>query len=153
MLWPLVFGYQVEWPVSLVLNQKALAQYQMIFRHFLYSKLIELHLEHQHLTKILPGIQFKVYHPTFGLRQRMLNLIQNLSYYMFVEGVEPAWNSLVTSIAKCITIDEEVLAKHGDFLDCCLHDYLLSRQHLLATVKKLQNLTDCAEDFIEDMNK
>ena len=32
---------QVEWPVSLVLNHKALAQYQMLFRHFFYCKHIE----------------------------------------------------------------------------------------------------------------
>ena len=34
------FGYQVEWPVSLVLNH-FLAQYQMIFRHLFYCKNIE----------------------------------------------------------------------------------------------------------------
>jgi len=161
------FGYQVEWPVSLVLNHKALAQYQMIFRHFFYCKHIERLLSAVWITnkqtKFLPGDQFKVYHPAFGLRQKMLNLIQNLSYYMCVEVVEPAWNSLVTSIAECTTIDE-VLAKHGDFLNCCLHDCLLSSPQLLATVKKLlsvcaefaaymQNLTDCAEDFIEDVKR
>jgi len=161
------FGYQVEWPVSLVLNHKALAQYQMLFRHFFYCKHIERLLSGVWIsnkqTKFLPGDQFKVYHPAFGLRQKMLNLIQNLSYYMCVEVVEPAWNSLVTSIAECFTIDE-VLAKHGDFLNCCLHDCLLSSPQLLATVKKLlsvcaefaaymQNLTDCAEDFIEDVKR
>jgi len=161
------FGYQVEWPVSLVLNHKALAQYQMIFRHFFYCKHIERILSGVWITnkqtKFLPVDQFKVYHPAFGLRQKMLNLIQNFSYYMCVEVVEPAWNSLVTSITECITIDE-VLAKHGDFLNCCLHDCLLSSPQLLATVKKLlsvcaefaaymQNLTDCAEDFIEDVKR
>lgn len=35
------FGYQVEWPVSLVPNHKALAQYQLIFRHLFYCKHIE----------------------------------------------------------------------------------------------------------------
>jgi hypothetical protein len=34
------------------------------------------------------GHAFKVYHPSFGLRQKMLNLIQNLSYYMMVEVSE-----------------------------------------------------------------
>ena len=77
-------------------------------------------------TKFLPGDQFKVYHPAFGLRQKMMNLIQNLSYYMCVEVVEPAWSSLVTGISDCLTIDE-VLSKHGDFLNSCLHDCLLSR--------------------------
>ena len=38
------FGYEEDWPVSLVLNHKALAQYQMLFRHFFYCKHFELFL-------------------------------------------------------------------------------------------------------------
>ena len=161
------FGYSVEWPVSLVLNHKALAQYQMLFRHFFYCKHIERLLSAVWITnkqtKFLPGDQFKVYHPAFGLRQKMLNLIQNLSYYMCVEVIEPAWSSLVSGITQCSSIDE-VLMKHGDFLNCCLHDCLLSSPQLLATVKKLlcvcsdfalymQNLTDTVEDFLEDVKR
>lgn len=147
------FGYEVEWPVSLVLNHKALAQYQMLFRHFFYCKHIERQLADVWITnkqtKFLPVEQFKVYHPSFALRQKMLNLIQNLSYYMSVEVVEPAWHTLVTEISTCSTVDEvllllyftdfllQVLAKHSDFLNCCLHDCLLSSPALLATVKKL----------------
>ena len=153
--------------MSLVLNHKALAQYQMLFRHFFYCKHIERLLSEVWITnkqtKFLPGDQFKVYHPAFGLRQKMMNLIQNLSYYMCVEVVEPAWSSLVSGVADCSTIDE-VLARHGDFLNSCLHDCLLSSPQLLATVKKLlcvcsdfahymQNLTDTVEDFVEDIKR
>lgn len=159
------FGYEVEWPVSLVLNHKALAQYQMLFRHFFYCKHIERLLSGVWITnkqtKFLPLDQFKVYHPSFALRQKMLNLIQNLSYYMSVEVVEPAWHTLAEDIASCSTVDE-VLAKHGDFLNSCLHDCLLSSPQLLATVKKLlsvcsdfalymQNLGDCGDSFTEDI--
>ena len=55
---------------------------------------------------------------------------------MSVEVVDPAWHTLATEIAGCSTVDE-VLAKHGDFLNCCLHDCLLYSPQLLATVKKL----------------
>ena len=55
-------------------------------------------------TKFLPLDQFKVYHPSFALRQKMLNLIQNLSYYMSVEVVEPAWHTLAEDIASCSTV-------------------------------------------------
>ena len=55
-------------------------------------------------TKFLPLDQFKVYHPSFALRQKMLNLIQNLSYYMSVEVVEPAWHTLAEEIASCSTV-------------------------------------------------
>lgn len=35
------FGMEVKWPVSLVLNHKAIACYQMIFRHLFYCKHVE----------------------------------------------------------------------------------------------------------------
>ena len=45
-------------------------------------------------------------------------------------------------VSKLIVIEQvdEVLAKHSDFLNSCLHDCLLSSPQLLATVKKLLNV-------------
>ena len=85
----------------------------------------------------------------------MLNLIQNLSYYMSVEVVEPAWHTLAEDIASCSTVDthyiifselvfillkqvDEVLAKHGDFLNSCLHDCLLSSPQVRIYLVKCQ---------------
>jgi len=59
-----------------------------------------------------------------------------------VEVVEPAWHTLVSSLSSCNTVDD-VLVKHNDFLDNCLHDCLLSSPQLLTTVKKLLGI--CAE--------
>lgn len=36
-----VFNYDVKWPVSLVINRKAIACYQMLFRHLFYCKHVE----------------------------------------------------------------------------------------------------------------
>ncbi len=35
------FGYDVRWPVSLVLNRRNLACYQMLLRHLFYCKHVE----------------------------------------------------------------------------------------------------------------
>ena len=35
------FGYEVQWPISLVLNRKSLAQYQMLLRHLFFCKHVE----------------------------------------------------------------------------------------------------------------
>ena len=58
----------------------------------------------------------------------MWNLIQNLPYFMCVEEVDAAWNSLATLITSCITIDK-VLAKHGEFLN----HFMLSSLKLLCS--------------------
>jgi len=148
------FGYQVDWPISLVLNHKALARYQMLFRHLFYCKHIERLISSVWITnkatKFLPGDAFKVYHPSFGLRQKMLTLIQNLSYYMMVEVVEPAWHTLVASLASCATVDD-VLTKHNDFLDNCLHDCLLSSPQLLTTVKKLLGICSEFSEYMQNL--
>ena len=60
----------------------------------------------------------------------MLTLIQNLSYYMMVEVVEPAWHVLVANLQNCSTVDD-VINKHNDFLDNCLHDCLLSSPQVI----------------------
>ena len=43
----------------------------------------------------------------------MLNLIQNLSYYMSVEVVEPAWHTLAEDIASCSTVNTHFII-HSD---------------------------------------
>jgi len=150
------FGYQVEWPISLVLNHKALTQYQMLFRHLFYCKHIERLLSAVWMTnkatKFLPGAAFAVYHPSFALRQKMLNFIQNLSYYMMFEVVEPAWTDLVSGIKQCQTVDD-VLTKHGDFLNSCLHDCLLSSPQLLATVKKLLGVCSDFSEYMQSLGE
>ncbi len=114
-------------------------------------------------TKFLPVEQFKVYLPS-ALRQKMINLIQNLSYYISVEVVEPAWHTLTTEKAGCSMV-YEALAKHGDFLNCCLHDCLLSSPQLLTTVKKLFGVCSdfavymqsrggsCGDSFTDDITR
>ena len=49
----------------------------------------------------------------------MLNLIQNLSYYMSVEVVEPAWHTLAEDIASCSTVSSHL------FSHCriCVHSF------------------------------
>jgi hypothetical protein len=47
--------------------------------------------------------------------------------------VEPAWHSLLSSLSSCTTVDD-VLAKHGDFLNNCLHDCLLSSPQVSALI-------------------
>lgn len=42
----------------------------------------------------------KTYASAFALRQRMLNCVQNLEYYMMVEVIEPNWVTFFASINK-----------------------------------------------------
>lgn len=84
------FGYSVDWPVSIVINQWALSQYQMLFRLLFYCKHVERQLykvwiEICALTKRLPKEQKTQWRTAFALRQRMLNAIHHFENYMMIE--------------------------------------------------------------------
>lgn len=134
------FGYEVKWPVSLVLNRKAIACYQMIFRHLFYCKHVERLLCRiwicNKVAKSFALRAAKTYASAFALRQRMLNCVQNLEYYMMVEVIEPNWVVFLASINKVNNVDD-VLVCHLDFLDSCLKDCMLTNPTLLRTVNKL----------------
>ena len=146
------FGYDVQWPISLILNRKSLACYQMLLRHLLYCKHVEKLLTNVWITtKVLKTDTSSMYLTSLALKQKMLNFLQHLEYYMTFEVLEPAWVDLIAKITggKVSNVDQ-VLQIHSDFLSSCLNDCLLSNPQLLTTVKKLLGV--CCE-FSEYMQK
>jgi gamma-tubulin complex component 2 len=140
------FSYEVHWPLSLILNRKSLACYQMIFRHLFYCKYVERMIcQVWKCNKVAKKFHFEDaqhYRTAFALRQRMLHCVQNLEYHMMVEVIEPHWCLFLQRIAKVNNVDE-ILACHCDFLDSCLKDCMLTIPPILRTVTKL--LSICVE--------
>jgi len=60
----------------------------------------------------------------------MLTFVQQLTYYVCSEVLEPNWRDLVSRLAKVSTVDE-VLQIHSDFLDTCLNECMLTNSKLL----------------------
>lgn len=81
----------------------------------------------------------ELYRSAFTLRQRMMNAIQNLEYYMMIEVIEPTWHEFVSKMEKVSNVDE-VLTVHQDFLDDCLYNCMLKTPALLRSVTKLCNM-------------
>ncbi|CAK1551881.1 unnamed protein product [Leptosia nina] len=94
------FGMEVKWPVSLILNHKAIACYQMIFRHLFFCKHVERLLCRVWLyNKVVKRFsEARLYADAFALRQRMLSCVQHLQYYMCVEVIEPSWCQLIQNL-------------------------------------------------------
>ncbi|XP_046359513.1 gamma-tubulin complex component 2-like [Haliotis cracherodii] len=150
------FDYVVKWPVSLVLNRKALTRYQMLFRHLFYCK----HVERQ-LCSVWIGsksaksssLQWsRWYSSAFALRQRMLNFVQNFEYYMMFEVVEPNWHIFGHNMETVSNVDD-VLAYHTDFLNNCLKDCMLTNPDLLKIVHKLMMVCVTFSNFIQRLNQ
>ncbi|CAH0560730.1 unnamed protein product [Brassicogethes aeneus] len=137
------FSYEVRWPLSLILNIKSLACYQMIFRHLFYCKHVERMIcQVWHSNKVAKKFHnqdAQQYRAAFALRQRMLHCVQNLEYHMMVEVIEPHWCTFLQKISKVNNVDE-ILAHHSDFLNSCLRDCMLTIQEILRTITTLLSI-------------
>uniref|UniRef100_A0A6P7GV26 Gamma-tubulin complex component n=1 Tax=Diabrotica virgifera virgifera TaxID=50390 RepID=A0A6P7GV26_DIAVI len=150
------FGYEVHWPLSLILNRKALACYQMIFRHLFYCKYIERMIcQVWKSNKVAKKFHFEDaqhYRAAFALRQRMLHCIQNLEYHMMVEVIEPHWCAFLNKIGKVQNVDE-ILSCHWDFLNSCLKDCMLTIPPILSTIIKLLSICEEFCKFVQQMQR
>ncbi|KAM5241151.1 gamma-tubulin complex component 2 isoform 2-T4 [Hipposideros larvatus] len=152
------FDYVVKWPLSLIINRKALTRYQMLFRHLFYCK----HVERRLCSVWLSNKAAKQHSPhsaqgfagAFTLRQRMLNFVQNIQCYMMFEVLEPTWHVLEKNLKSASNIDD-VLGHHTSFLDTCLKDCMLTNPELLKVFSKLMSVcvmfTNCMQRFTQSM--
>lgn len=146
------FGYTVHWPLSIVLNQMTISKYQLIFRQLFYCKHVENYLCRVWIAnknaKKFDHSTSELYRAAFTLRQRMMNAIQNLEYYMMIEVIEPVWHIFMQQLAKAKNIDE-ILSLHGDFLDHCLKNCMLTYPDLLKRIISVCNACIAFCRFIE----
>ncbi|GAB0088030.1 Gamma-tubulin complex component [Sergentomyia squamirostris] len=146
------FQYTVKWPVSLVLNPFIICKYQMLFRQLFRCKHVERQLckvwkSNNNAKKFAPE-SAELYRSAFTLRQRMMNAIQNISYYMMVEVIEPNWHILNQNMASVENVDD-VLRVHHNFLDLCLKDCMLIHSDLLKSITRLMKICTHFCDFIQ----
>uniref|UniRef100_A0A8C8JTU1 Gamma-tubulin complex component n=1 Tax=Oncorhynchus tshawytscha TaxID=74940 RepID=A0A8C8JTU1_ONCTS len=152
------FDYIVKWPLSLIINRKALTRYQMLFRHIFYCKHVERLLCNvwiSNKTAKQHALHWAKWFATaFALRQRMLNFVQNIQYYMMFEVMEPTWHIMEKNLKSASNIDN-VLCHHTSFLDNCLKDCMLTNPELLKIFSKLMSVcvmfTNCMQRFTRSM--
>ncbi|XP_043912715.1 gamma-tubulin complex component 2 [Protopterus annectens] len=152
------FDYIVKWPLSLIISRKALTRYQMLFRHLFYCKHVERLLctvwISNKIAKQYPLHTAKWFAAAFTLRQRMLNFVQNIQYYMMFEVMEPTWHILENNLKSALNIDD-MLCHHTSFLDNCLKDCMLTNPELLKIFSKLMSVcvmfTNCMQRFTQSL--
>uniref|UniRef100_H2TKY6 Gamma-tubulin complex component n=1 Tax=Takifugu rubripes TaxID=31033 RepID=H2TKY6_TAKRU len=152
------FDYIVKWPLSLIINRKALTRYQMLFRHMFYCKHVERLLCNFWISnkdfKQNSSRSPKWFAAAFALRQRMLNFVQNIQYYMMFEVMEPNWHIMENNLKTASNIDD-VLCHHTSFLDNCLKDCMLTNPELLRIFSKLMAVcimfTNCMQRVTQSM--
>jgi gamma-tubulin complex component 2 len=142
----IVLEMDVKWPVELVVSKKAITKYQLLFRHLFFAKHVEMRLrvgwkDCMTVKRVRGGNR------TMCLRARMLHFASNFVHYVMFEVVRPQWIRMEKGISEAGTVDR-VIEVHGEFLDTCLKECLLTNQVLLKTLTKLMG---CCLKFEEEM--
>lgn len=145
----LQFDYSVPFPLSLVLNRKAIFRYQLIFRHLFSLRYTECSLNEGwieiskssmwRLKSFSTDIE-KWKKRAWTLRARMSGFVAQITYYCTNEVIDPRFTQFVSTMDTVKTVDE-LMQNHEDFLDTCLKECMLTNQGLLRLYVKI--LTMC----------
>ena len=139
--------FNCSFPISLILNKKNLAKYQVLFRYIFWCKFIERQLNSIWLdlqaTKVVGLLIFK---RANLLTQKMLNFVKSIIYYLSYEVIEKNWRNLELNLGK-IKNFEDIITYHNDFLLTCLRESLLVDSKLLPIITN--DLGSSCQGFID----
>ncbi|CCG83482.1 putative Spindle pole body component [Taphrina deformans PYCC 5710] len=143
------FDYTVPFPLSLVLNRKAIFRYQLIFRHLFSLRHTEGSLNDAwvEVSKMSMWRERSFSRDVeswkqraWTLRARMSGFVAQITYYCTNEVIDPRFTQFLSTLSKVSTVDE-LMQNHEDFLDTCLKECMLTNQGLLRLYVKI--LTMC----------
>lgn len=132
---------EVPFPTSLLLSNRIMSNYQILFRHIFYAKHIEQRLVgvwlQNQMMKEFQSIR-GLLGSTFSLRHRMLHFIQNFIYYMMLEVIEPNWLNMMEGISKQESADG-LINLHSQCLNRIMEDCLLTNPALFKSLAKIMS--------------
>ncbi|MCJ1420386.1 hypothetical protein MMC32_006743 [Xylographa parallela] len=157
----LEFKYTVPFPLSLVISSKTVVRYQILFRYLLSMRHLEgvLVSSWEDHNKVMTWTHRSGNHKlemwkrrAWTLRARMLNFVQQFTYYCTSEVIEPNWQNLMAKVngnrndGSAATGEQQVnrtvdelMEDHVDFLDTCLKECMLMNSKLLRIHAKLMS--------------
>ena len=147
-----VLEYDVKWPLNLILSERSLTCYQILFRHLFLCDYVERQLlsvwmdnrkARSYALKAVIG-----YSEAFALRQKMLLFLHNRSFYMLIAVVEPNYRSFLSKIHTFSQVDE-LAQEHSSFVEGCLRDCMLSHEFALQFMIKLLQLCMSFAEFMQ----
>lgn len=145
----LQFDYVVPFPLSLVLNRKAIFRYQLLFRHLFSLRHAESSLNEGWIEVNKTSMwrdrssnrSVELWKQrVWTLRARMSGFVSQITYYCTNEVIDPRFAQFIATLDTVQTVDD-LMQNHEDFLDTCLKECMLTNQGLLRLYVKI--LTMC----------
>ncbi|CAG2176410.1 unnamed protein product [Oppiella nova] len=150
----LALDFHVSWPLSLIISRKNITCYQMLFRHLFYCKYVERQLEEvwkgNKIAKRFTLNAVTGYGQAFALRQKMLNFVQNLEYYIMLEVIEPTFHQFLEYVQTKVSSVDDMMRSHEDYIQKCLRDAMLTSGELLRAIVQLLRLCIVFSNFMKD---
>jgi gamma-tubulin complex component 2 len=149
----LALKFEVSWPLSLIISRKNISCYQMLFRHLFHCKYVERQLEEvwkgNKIAKRFTLNAVTGYAQAFALRQKMLNFVQNLEYYIMLEVIEPTFHQFLEYVQTKVTSVDDMMKSHEEYIQKCLRDGMLTAGDILQAIVKLLKLCIVFSNFMK----
>ena len=148
----MTLSYEVKWPLTLILSEKSITCYQMLFRQLFMCKYVERQLHcvwrDNKVAKLYALKAITGYAEAFALRQKMLHFVQNLSFFMTVEVIEPNFQSFLEKINTYTQLDH-MAREHTKFVEDCLRDCMMTQEFALQYMIKILSLCLSFSTFMQ----
>lgn len=152
--------FKCSFPLSLVLNKRAIAKYQCLFRHMFWFKFIERQLN-LCWVKLQNTNESNVecFRVAYITNNRVIHFVKSLIYYLSEEVIEMNWIKLTQELGKANNF-EQIIQAHERFLNNCLKESLLTNQVLLQilaseignTIQSYFRIKEYLSDFEAELN-
>lgn len=120
-------GYDVEWPLNLILSESNIMHYKLIFKNLFSLRFVELQLYNcwQLNMKTKGSDVHKSLTAYCLLLQRMMNFVRNMLYNYSSEVIEDHWKRLLHNIQVKVRRFEDLLEYHEEFVLACVRDTMI----------------------------
>lgn len=147
----LSMSMKIDFPESMILNSKALAKYQIVFRHLIQC--IELI---RGLSVPLNRVPMKVHSQLRQfeiMKNSMLQFVRTMHYYICQNVLEPQWERFSTALReRRFTSVEEITNTHMNFLDTCLRECMLTNSKLVQLIGMIWSTCTKFSALVHELN-
>ena len=147
----LSLSMKIDFPESMILNSKALAKYQIVYRHLIQCveliRGLSVPLNRTNLKVSIQIRQFEV------MKNSMLQFVRTMQNYICQNVLEPQWERFSTALReRRFTSVEEITNTHMNFLDTCLRECMLTNSKLVQLIGMIWTTCTKFSALVHELN-
>lgn len=147
----LSMSMKIDFPESMILNSKALAKYQIVYRHLVQCieliRGLSIPLNRTNLKVSSQIRQFEV------MKNSMVQFVRTMHNYICQNVLEPQWERFSTSLReRRFASVEEITNTHMNFLDTCLRECMLTNSKLVQLIGMIWSTCTKFSALVHELN-